>query len=357
MSKITLKEIAKILGISTSTVSKALKNYSDINVNTKLRVQELAKKHNYTPNAFAQSLRSNETKIVGILVPDLVHHFFSSIIAGAIREAEKHGYLIIVLESNESYEDEIEKLKLLVDKNIDGIMLSLSDKTITYDYINSIIHDGMPVVLFDKISHLIECPKVIIDDRKAAFNATDHLIKTGCKKIAHITGPLKPKTTIDRFMGYKIAIETAKMPFDKSLIYTSENFSFEDGYNLTGRIMAEHPDVDGIFAFIDPVAIGVLKRLKEEKIKVPKQVSVIGFSNWFMSKTTAPSLTTIDQPGYAIGQHAFQLLLKSLDQKRARKPFTSETVEIPTSVVIRQSTKALTCNSTEIKNIKDVITS
>jgi LacI family transcriptional regulator len=341
MSKITLKEISKILGISTSTVSKALKNYPDINVDTKIRVQELAKKHNYIPNAFAQSLRSRETKIIGILVPELVHHFFSSIIDGAIHEAEKHGYLVIVLQSHESYEDEIKQLKLLVDKNIDGIMLSLSDKTVRYDHIKNVINDGMPVVLFDKITHLIDCPKVIIDDRKAAFSATEHLIKTGCKKIAHITGPLKPKTTIDRFMGYKIALETYNMPFNKTLIYTSENLSFEDGYTLAGQIMTEHPDIDGIFAFIDPVAIGVLKRLKEDKIKVPKQVSIIGFSNWLMSRTTSPALTTIDQPGYNIGRSACLLLLKNLNYKREGKPFTSETVEIPTSVVVRQSTRAI----------------
>ncbi|TXD83138.1 LacI family transcriptional regulator [Subsaximicrobium wynnwilliamsii] len=345
MSKVTLKDISKILGISTSTVSKALKNYSDINVETKLKVQELAKKLNFTPNAFAQSLRSRETKIIGILVPELVHHFFSNVIDGAIHEAEKHGYLVIVLQTHECYEDEIKQLKLLVDKNIDGILLSLSDKTVKYDHIKNIIDEGMPVVLFDKITHLIDCPKVIINDRKAAFSATEHLIKTGCKKIAHITGPLKPKTTIDRFMGYKIALETYNMPFDKSLIYTSENLFFEDGYRLAGQMMAEHPDIDGVFAFIDLVAIGVLKGLREQKIKVPKQVAVIGFSNWLMSKTTTPSLTTIDQPGYDMGKQAFQLLLKNLNQKREGKVFTSEIVEIPTRVVVRKSTNAIIDNS------------
>lgn len=339
MSKVTLKEISRMLGLSTSTVSKALKGYTDINAQTKIRVQELAKKLNYTPNAFAQSLRSHETKIIGVLVPDLVHDFFSSILNGVIQEAEKHGYLVIVLQSHESYEDEIKQLKLLVDKNIDGILLSLSDKTVKYDHINNVITEGIPVVLFDKITHLIDCPKVIINDRKAAFSATEHLIKIGCKTIAHITGPLKPKTTIDRYMGYKTALEAYKLPFDKSLIYTSENLAFDDGYNLSTQMMAEHPNIDGIFAFIDPVAIGVLKGLNEQKIKVPKQVSVIGFSNWFMSKTTTPSLTTIDQPGDDIGKNAFQLLLKNLNQKREGKVLTSEIVEIPTSVVIRNSTK------------------
>ena len=342
MPKVTLKVIANTLGISTATVSKALKDYPDINKETKLKVQELAKSLNYTPNAFAQSLRSNESKIIGLLVPDLVHHFFSSIINGVINEAEKHGYLVIVLQSNESYEDEIKQLKLLVDKNIDGILLSLSDKTIKYDHIKNIIKNGMPVVLFDKISQLIDCSKVIIDDRKAAFEATEHLIKTGCKTIAHITGPLKPKTTIDRFMGYKMALEKYNMPFDKSLVYTSENLSYDDGYNLTSKIIDDHPNLDGIFAFIDPVAIGVLNSLRDLKIKVPKQVSVIGFSNWFMSKTTSPTLTTINQPAYEIGIKAFELLFENLNDIRDGKTITPKTVQVPTNMVYRNSTKKIT---------------
>ncbi|ULC59063.1 LacI family transcriptional regulator [Flaviramulus sp. BrNp1-15] len=341
MAKVTLKVIANTLGLSTSTVSKALKNYSDINPETKLRVQKLAKDLNYTPNAFAQSLKSKGSKIIGLLVPDLVHHFFSSIINGVINEAEKHGYLVIVLQSYESYEDEKKQLKLLVDKNIDGILLSLSDKTIKYDHINSIISEGMPVVLFDKVSQLIDCPKVIIDDRKAAFDATEHLIKTGCKTIAHITGPLKPKTTIDRYMGYKKALEKYNIPFDKSLIYTSENLSYEDGYNLTSKIINDHPKLDGIFAFIDPVAIGVLNSLRDMKIKVPKQVSVIGFSNWFMCKTTSPTLTTVNQPAYEIGERAFQLLFENLNNIEQGKAITSKIVEVPTNIVFRNSTKKI----------------
>lgn len=342
MSKVTLKVIANTLGISTSTVSKALKDYADVNPETKLRVQELAKSLNYTPNAFAQSLRNKESKIIGLLVPDLVHHFFSSIIDGVINEAEKHGYLVIVLQSHESYEDEIKQLQLLVDKNIDGILLSLSDKTVRYDHIKKIIKEGMPVVLFDKISRLINCPKVIINDRKAAFSATEYLIKTGCKTIAHITGPLKPKTTIDRYMGYKTALETYNMPFNKALIYTSEDLSYENGYDLTSKIIEDHPEVDGIFAFIDPVAIGVLNKLKESKIKVPKQISVIGFSNWFVSKMTTPTLSTVDQPGYDIGKKSFELLFENLNQLKEGKNLSTETVEVPTRIVLRNSTKSIT---------------
>lgn len=339
MTKVTLKSIAKTLGISASTVSKALKDYPDVNSETKLKVQKLAESLRYVPNSFAQSLRSKESKIIGLLVPDLVHHFFASIIKGVITEAAKHGYLVILLESHESYKDEVRQLQLLVDKNIDGILLSISDSTVGYDHINKIIRSGMPVVLFDKVSQLIDCSKVIIDDRKAAFNATEYLIKTGCKTIAHITGPLNPKTTIDRYMGYKRALEENGIPFDKTLVYTSENLSFKDGYSLTKKILIDHPTVDGIFGFIDPVAIGALKRLNKDKIKVPEQVSVIGFSNWFMTKTTTPTLTTIDQPGKKIGKRAFELLIDNLKQIKAGEVPTSKTIVVPTGIIVRNSTK------------------
>lgn len=339
MAKVTLKVLADLLKISTATVSKALKDYSDINPETKQKVKDLAKKLQYTPNTFAQSLQSNESKIIGILVPDLVHHFFSSIIKSVLIEAEKNGYLVIVLQSNESYKKELKQLKNLTNKNIDGILISLSDKTIKYDHITKIINDGTPVVLFDKISRLVNCPKVIIDDRKAAFLATEHLLKTGCKKIAYITGPLKPQTTIDRYMGYRKALETYQIPFDKSLVYVREKISFKDGQKVTPLILKEHPDLDAIFAFVDPVAIGVLKALNKLKIAVPAQVSVIGFSNWFITKTTTPSLSTIDQPGAEIGKRAFELLLTNLQNKKKGNPLNNEIVEVPTRLINRKSTK------------------
>lgn len=338
MSKITLKDIAKTLGLSSATVSKALKNYPDINDKTKARVLELANSLNYKPNSFAQSLRNNESKIIGLLVPDLVHHFFSSIINGVISAAEKQGYLVIVLQSYESYEDELKQLRLLVSKNIDGILLSLSDSTVKYDHVKQVIANGTPVVLFDKISNLINCSKVIIDDRKAGFDATEYLIKSGCKKIAHIRGPLKPKTTIDRFMGYKNALLKNNIEFDKSLVYASEHLSYEDGYDLTDQILDDHPDVDGIFAFIDPVAAGVLNKLNERKINVPNQISVIGFSDWFMAKTTNPPLTTIRQPGFDMGTKAFDLLYNEIQLLKNNIEVTHSTIKIDTELVVRKST-------------------
>lgn len=341
MYKVTLKKIASTLGISIATVSKALKDYPDISEKTKVNVKNLAKSLNYTPNSFAQSLRNQESKIIGLIIPTIVHHFFSNIINGVIDAACKKGYLVITLQSNESYEDEKNKINLLIEKNVDGILLSLSDKTVNYKHINRLIDDGVPVVLYDKISKSVSCSKVIINDRQAGFNATQYLIDTGCKKIAHIRGPLKPQTTIDRFMGYKKALEVNNIPFDKDLVYVSDSLSFENGYNLAFQIIEDHNDVDAIFSYTDLIATGVLIRLKELEVKVPGEISIMGFSNWFLSKITSPTLSTVDQPGYEMGKNAFILLYNELNQIRNGEPIQQEIVEIPTKIIPRNSTKTI----------------
>ncbi|RLD26936.1 MAG: LacI family transcriptional regulator [Bacteroidetes bacterium] len=339
MFKVTLKKIASTLGVSTATVSKALKDYPDISEKTKRKVRSLAKSLDYKPNSFAQSLRNKESKIIGLIIPTIVHHFFSNILNGVIDAASENGYLVITLLSNESYEDEKNKINLLLEKNVDGILLSLSDKTVNYKHINRLIDGNVPVVLYDKISKSVNCSKVIINDKQAAFNATQYLIDTGCKKIAHIRGPLKPQTTIDRFIGYKKALEVNNIPFDKTLVYVSDSLSFENGYNLVLKIINDHHDVDAIFSFTDLIATGVLIRLKELDIIVPDQISVMGFSNWFLSKITSPTLSTVDQPGYEMGRKAFTLLYNELNIIRNNEPLIHEVIEIATKVIPRNSTK------------------
>lgn len=339
MSKVTLKKIGEALGISPATVSKALKDYPDISESTKKKVQELAEILDYKPNSLAQSLRNQESKIIGLIIPQIVHHFFSNIINGVIQAAAKKGYMVITLQSNERYELEKEQIRRLIEKNVDGILLSLSDTTIHHKHINQIIDYGVPIVLYDKISKLVHCSKVIIDDRKAAFNATKYLIDTGCKKIVHIRGPMTPQTTIDRFLGYKKALELYDIPYDESMVYTSEDLSFEDGYQLAKKIMEDHNDTDGIFSFTDLVASGVLVRFKEMGIRVPDDISIMGFSNWFLARVTSPSLSTIDQPGYEMGEKAFLLLYNEIRAGKTDQLVKPEIVEIPTKIIVRESTK------------------
>lgn len=339
MQKVTLKIIAEKLKISVATVSKALKNYPDVNNETRLKVLNLAKALNYKPNSFAQSLRNQESRVVGLIIPEIVHHFFSNIINGVINTAEKEGYLVIVLKSDESNIHEKELLEVLVRKNVDGILLSLSGDTIRFNHIKEIIHQGTPIVLYDRISRSINCSKVIIDDVKAAFNATEYLIKTGCKKIAHLSGVLKPQTTIDRLKGYRRALEKHDIIYDKSLVYVSENLSYEDGYTLASKMISDHPDLDGVFALTDLLATGILARFKEMKIDVPNKISIMGFSNWFLTQITSPKLSTINQPGYEMGEKAFKLLLENIKQLKEGGKSEPQIIELPTHIIARGSTK------------------
>lgn len=334
----TLKYIAEKLNISTTTVSKALKGYKDVNTNTREKVLELAKELNYKPNSFAVNFRTNESKTIGIIIPEIVHHFFSNVINGIIAEAEKQDYLVIILQSNESKEMEKRQVELLMNKRVDGIIISLSNESNDDDHLKTILDRNIPLVLIDKISKLIDCSKVIIDDRKAAFEAVNHLVEVGCKKIAHIRGPENPQNAIDRYMGYKTAIEKNGLIFEKSLIYTCTKVSFDEGYNFAKKIITEHPDVDGIFCITDLVAFGVLNYLNEIKVKVPNQIAVIGFSNWFMSEVISPKLSTIEQPGYEMGKEAFLLLKEEINSLKNNENRISKSVVLPTKLIVREST-------------------
>ena len=334
----TLNKIAKTLGISVATVSKALKDYPDISEKTKNEVKTVAKKLKYKPNSYAQSLRNQESKIIGLIIPEIVHHFFANIILGVIKEAEKSGYLVITLQSDEKYEIEKNQIELLLNKNVDGILISLADNTVDYKHVKNIIESGVPVVLYDKISKLIDCSKVVIDDQKAAFNATKHLIDSGCKTIAHIRGPLKPQTTIDRFIGYKNALAYHNIPFDNNLVFETQNLSFEDGKDIADIIYKKNNKIDGVFAMTDLLATGALVRFKELGLKIPQDISIIGFSNWFLTKITTPKLSTVNQPGFEMGKEAFKLLLKDIENLKQNSDSSFKTIEIPTEVIIRDST-------------------
>lgn len=341
MSKPTLREIANTLGLSIATVSKALKGYSDISIETKQKVKKLAEQLNYKPNSYAQSLQSKESKTIGLIVPEIVHHFFSNVILGVVKTAEKHGYLVITLQSDEKYEVEKTQIEQLLNKNVDAILMSLADNTVDHKHVESIRESGVSVVLFDKISKLINCHKVVINDEKAAFEATNYLIETGCKKIAHIRGVLKPQTTIDRLKGYRKALEHNDIEFDKNLVFEATNLSLKDGQRIAQTIFDKHKDVDGVFVLTDLIASGVLMKFNELGVKVPEEISVIGFSNWLITQLTTPTLSTVDQPGFKMGQAAFNLLLDEIYNLKNNKEVNYRTVEIPTKVIARNSTKRL----------------
>jgi LacI family transcriptional regulator len=299
---------------------------------------DLAQSLQYTPNSFAVNLRTKESRTIGLIIPEVVHHFFSNVINGIIAEAEKNGYLVIILQSNESLEMEKKQVALLLNKRVDGIVMSLSNESNDDEHLREIVRREIPFVLFDKISKLIPCSKVIINDQKAAFNAVEVLIQKGCRKIAHIRGPVNPQNAIDRFLGYKKALEKNNIPYDSKLVYTCKNVTFEEGKEFAEQIINDHPDVDGIFVITDLVAVGVLAYFNEINIKVPQQIKVIGFSNWFMSQVITPKLSTVDQPSYEMGVQSFHLLLEEMNSKKDSLAFKPRTIELETSIIEREST-------------------
>ncbi|WP_026712608.1 LacI family DNA-binding transcriptional regulator [Flavobacterium daejeonense] len=338
MREATLKEIAHTLGISITTVSKALKNYPDVSEKTRKAVIALAEELHYTPNSFAVNLRTKESKTIGLIIPEVVHHFFSGVVNGIIDEAEKNGYLVIILQSNESLELEKKQVALLLNKRVDGIIMSLSNESNDDAHIKEIIQKGIPFVQFDKISKLIPSSKVIINDQKAAMEAVQHLIDMGCKKIAHIRGLANPQNSIDRFLGYKKALEKNGIPFDSSLVYSCKSITFEQGVEFAQQILEEDKGIDGIFVITDLVAVGLLAHFNEKGIQVPGQIAVIGFSNWLVSQVITPKLSTVDQPSYEMGVAAFNLLLEEMIYRKKGKIFEPKTIELPTSIITREST-------------------
>lgn len=339
MKTVTLKEIAEKLNISITTVSKALKDYPDVSKKTKQRVLDLAKDLNYIPNSFAVSLRMQQSKTIGVIVPATVHHFFSNVIKGILKEAEKKDYLVILLHSNENFELEKKQVDLLISKGVDGILISLSNNTNNFEHLQKIIKHEIPLILFDKIAKTVPCSKVIIDDRKAAYNAVSYLIKKGYKRIAHFRGDLNPQNSIDRFLGYKQALLDHNIEFDSSLVYICNNNSdFDDGYHNAQKLLEDHGNsVDAVFTITDTIAIGVIKYFTDHNIKIPKDVALFGFSNWFMSSVITPGLSSVEQHGYEMGEKSANLLFHEIDCKHRNVLAEPQTIVLPTELVIRES--------------------
>jgi len=339
MKSVTIKDIAERLNISKSTVSRALKDYPDINSKTKARVREVAKELNYIPNASAVNLRTKASKTIGVIIPATVHHFFSTVIKGILKVAKEKGYLVILLQSDENDILEKELVNLLLQKGVDGILISLSNKTDSFDHLKQIINHEIPLILFDKIAKAINCSKVVIDDRKAAYDTVSYLINKGYKRIAHFRGDLNPQNSIDRFLGYKQALLDHNIKFDPSLVYMCNNNSdFEDGYQTAEKLLNEHGNtVDAIFTITDVVAIGAMKYFSNKNIKIPQDIAVFGFSNWFMSSVMNPSLSTVEQNGFQMGKTAAKQLFLEIGNKQKNIKTNYKTIVLPTNLIIRES--------------------
>ncbi|MFD2565598.1 LacI family DNA-binding transcriptional regulator [Aquimarina rubra] len=336
--KVTLKQIAKELDVSISTVSKALKDSVEISLDTRQKVKAFAKLYNYKPNNIALSLKNRKTKTIGVIIPEIVHHFFTTVIGGVEKVANEKGYNVIICSSNNSFDKEVINLEMLASGSADGFILSVAKETQQkkdYHHIEETMSQGMPVVLFDRIIDELVCDKVIIDDGKGAQTATNHLLSLGCKKIAILT-------TVDyisvgklRTNGYLRALRAYDITAREDYI-----LKIEDIDNCESEIadFLKDKDVDAIFAVNELFAVTAARVLNGQGKKVPDDVSIVGFTDGILSKHFIPSLTTISQHGEEMGIRAAKLLIDKLEGDED-VPEEYKTVIIDTSLIQRQSTK------------------
>jgi LacI family transcriptional regulator len=336
---ITLKDIAKELKLSTTTISKALQDYPDISTKTKKKVYEYVKKVGYQPSAQAAYLRTKKTKLIGLIIPSTENQFFIEVISGIISEAEKNDYSVIVTISNESQEREKKLIQTLLNRKVDGILMSLTAETVDLSPVQEIMNTKTSLILFDRISKLIDCSKVHIDDKKMGALATEHLIQKGCKKIANLRGRLIPQNSIDRFLGYKSTLEKYQLDFDPSRVAISQNSSIEDGYELTKKLFEHNIELDSLVCFTDPLAIGALKYINEKKIPIPSRIKLVGFGNTLMGSLTNPSITSINQDAVLMGEKAVQLFLREQNDRKLNKNLSFKTIVLKTDLIERETSK------------------
>ncbi|HKM92107.1 MAG TPA: LacI family DNA-binding transcriptional regulator [Prolixibacteraceae bacterium] len=334
-NQVTIKDIARELGISPSTVSRALKDHPDISQYTKQAVKELAKKLNYQPNAIALSLKHSRSFTLGVIIPETVHFFFSSVISGIEDIAYNSGYNIMICQSNELYSREKSNANMLFSNRVDGLLISLSKETQDFDHISLFQNNNIPVVFFDRGTDVFLCDQVIIDDYHAAFNIVDFMIKRGHKNIIHLAAPQNLDIGLKRRMGYEYALKANDLPFDESMVVYADKF--EISTQKVNEIIESGNIPDGIFAVNDLTALGALRALKKHNLNVPNDVGVTGFGNGQNAMLVDPPLTTIDQNGYKMGRKAAEILLTRINEGETNLTLKKHYVE--TKLIIRESTR------------------
>lgn len=336
--KITLKKIAKEFGVSISTVSKALKDSHEISSELKDKIQAFAKYYHYKPNSLALNLRNQNTKTIGVIIPEIVHHFFTTVIMGIEELANDKGYNVMICLSNESYEKEVLNLEMLASGVVDGIIASVSkeaEEKDDYRHFNELINNGIPLVMFDRVVDEINCSKVIADDKGGAILATQKLIKNGCKRIALLTTPDYVTVGNERREGYLTALNNYNIAVDPDLI-----IKIDDKLAIDKQLSVlfegdNYPD--GIFAVNEIYAATVMKVARKYGYNIPEDIEVIGFTDGLISEFTTPSLTTVAQHGRIMGRKSCELLLDEIDSQDTEYQYKTNLIK--TDLTIRDSTK------------------
>ncbi len=352
--KITLKQIARELDVSVSTVSKALSGSPEISEDTTQKIQAFAKLYNYKPNNIALSLKNRKTKTIGILIPEVVHYYFSTVIRGVEAIANKRGYNVVVGLSNESFRQEVINMEMLANGSIDGFIISISKETLLkadYHHFNAAINQGMPIVMFDRVVKEVDCDKVVVDDVQGAVKAVSKLIAAGCKNIALITTNDYVSVGRLRTQGYMDGLKIKGIiPLENMVLKVDDSLENEDRLELledeVERFFKRNDAIDGIFAVNELYAVTAMKVARKLGLKVPDDLQVIGFTDGVLSKHVTPSLTTVNQYGQKMGELSANLLIDRIEREETTNntfeepaPANYNTLIIETELVERESTK------------------
>ncbi|RPG67923.1 MAG: LacI family transcriptional regulator [Flavobacteriaceae bacterium TMED42] len=335
--RVTIKDLAQELNVSTSTVSRALQDHPALKLETRERVKTLAKKWNYQPNTLALDLLRQSSKIIAVIVPEITSHFFSSTIVGIQDVMVSTEFNIMIFISNESYEEEARIIEKLSKIQLAGVLVAPSSETKNFDHFRSLQGNGIPLVIFDRDCEGLEAHKVLVDDYRGAFEAVDYLIKTGCKRIAHITGFSHLSTNSNRLRGYINALKKNGLPVKKEMIIQTEGFNHEDGIVPVETLLKSNNVPDAIFAVNDRLAVSAMRTAKKLDFKIPDDISIIGFDDEPHSSYFTPPLSSVWQPVYSMGMLSVRILLQEIKEESTR--FRNEIFK--TELVIRGTSRKI----------------
>lgn len=335
---LTMKDIAAHFGISVATVSRALKDSPRISVERRAAIQQYAREHNFTPNMIAESLRHSRIqpmKVIGVIIPEFAHYYFSSILSGIEEEASAHGYRIMVAQSNEQYEREVKICKSFYENKVCGIIVSQAKDTHRYDHFQQLIDTGIPLVFYDRICTGVNASRVVVDDYMGAFNAVSHLIETGCNRIAYYGSAMTLEISKNRYNGYKDALLKHGIQPDPELMRLCDNRT--DAESITPEMLNSSAPPNGFFAVNDDTAIGILYTAKRMGFRVPEDISICGFTNGQRAIACDPMLTTVEQRGTKVGEEAADILIGHVEG--TIPPGKIERRIIRTRLIIRGTTR------------------
>lgn len=335
---ITMKDIARELGVSVATVSRALKDSPLISNEQKKKIQQYADEHNFTPNLLAANLRKNlgqQLKVIGVIVPQIAHYYFSTVLSGIEEEASCRGYMIIVAQSDEMFEREVQICDAFRKTRVCGVIVSQAKDTVEYSHFQKLIDSDIPLVFYDRICTGLNTSRVVVDDYQGAFSAVEHLIECGCKRIAFYRTPMKIEITKNRYNGYRDALLKHGLPVEDSLDIVCDNRI--DAEDITPDILTSQNPPDGFFAINDDTALGILYSAKRMGFQIPTDIQICGFSNGIRAISCEPMLTTVEQRGTKIGREAVDILINHLEGNIPEGKIDKRIVK--TRLIVRGTTK------------------